>query len=112
MKVRLDLQQLAMLDNGKVAAIFARELRHVVTDCVDRPTDDKARKITMTVSVVPQECDGVCETVEAEVQIKSSVPDRRTRPYQLAVNARGDVIVNDASPEDVRQGTLDEANAG
>lgn len=109
MKARLTLEQLARLDNGKVAAVFARELRHVVSDCIDRPTDDKARKITMTVSVTPQECDGVCETVEAEVTIKSSVPDRRTRPYQLAVDAKGDAIVNDASPDDVLQGTLDEA---
>lgn len=111
MKVRLTLEELARLDNGKVAAIFARELRHVVTDCVDRPTDKSLRKITMTVSVAPQECDGVCDTVESEITIKSSVPDRRTRPYQLEVNGRGEVLVNDASPDDVRQGTLDEANA-
>lgn len=109
MKVKLTLEELARLDNGKVAAVFARELRHVTKDCLDRPTDESARKITMVISVKPQECDGVCETVEAEVSIKSHVPDRRTRPYQLAVNGRGDVIVNDASPEDIRQATLDEA---
>lgn len=109
MKVRLTLEELARLDQGKVAAVFQRELKHVVGDCVDRATDKTARKITMTLSVTPQECDGVCDTVEAEVTIKSSVPDRRTRPYQLAVNGRGDVVVNDASPDDVRQTTLDEA---
>lgn len=111
MKVTLTLEQLAKIDNGKVAAVFQQELRRVVNDCVDRPTDNKPRKVNMTVSVAPQESDGVCATVEMEVVVKSSVPDRRTRPYQLEVHARGDVMLNDASPDDVRQRTLDEAAA-
>lgn len=111
MKVTLTLAELANIDNGKIAAVFQNELRRVVGDCVDRPTDDSARKVNMTVMVKPQESDGVCATVEMEVVVKSSVPDRRTRPYQMEVHARGDVILNDASPDNIRQGTLDEVSA-
>ena len=110
-KVKLGLENLQLLDNQKIAAAFNHELRHVVKDCIDRPGDDRARAVSLDMTVTP-ECDresGVCDTVSVEFTVKSAVPNRRSRKFQMAVDAKGVIVVNPESPENVRQGTLDEA---
>lgn len=108
MKIRLSLATLGQLDLGKVDAAFANELRHVVKDCIDRPHEGQARKVVIELAVTPRPSDGVCSVVDGEFTLKSTVPPRRTRPYEMAVHASGALMVNPESPEDVRQGTLDE----
>lgn len=108
MKIRLSLATLGQLDLGKIDAAFAAELRHVVKDCIDRPHEESARKVVLELAVTPRASDGVCSVVDGEFTLKSTVPPRRTRPYEMAVHASGQLLVNPESPDDIRQGTLDE----
>lgn len=111
MKQKLTLQGLTGLDNGKAAAVFQHELRKVVKDCVDRPGESGARKVYLEVSVKPsQDAAGICETAEVEFEVKSKIPTQRTKTYQMEVDARGELLFNEASPDDIKQRTLDEAN--
>lgn len=109
-KIKLTLTSLKQLEDGKVVLAFDRELARVVRDCVDRPGDATARKVTLTMIVTPDAYEGVCEAVNSEFRVQSSVPVRRSRPYHMEVDARGAVLVNPASPEQVNQHTLDEVN--
>lgn len=107
MKQKLTLASIKDLDNGRLSEAFRQELGHVVKDCYDRPNDGTARKVALTFSVTPKGEGG--EAVEVELEIKSTVPPRRSRPFEMAVHPReGDLIFNSDSPDDIRQGTLDE----
>jgi hypothetical protein len=108
MKIKLTLDTLKSLDMGKISAAFDHELRHVVKDCIDRPGDESTRTVALQMTVKPEPSDGVCDTVMCEFTVTSKVPPRRSRQFQLQAHARGDVLVNTESPDDVRQGTLDE----
>lgn len=113
MKIPMTLNSLGELDNGKIVAAFDHELRHVVRDCVDRPGDKSSRVVTLQLNVTPDPDErSLCETVLCEFTVKSQVPPRRTKAYQLEARANGAVLVNPASPESIRQGTLDEAGLG
>ena len=109
MKIKLGLSTLKELDMGKITAAFDHELKHVVKDCIDRPGDNRDRVVELQMRVVP-DCDGsgIAETVTAEFSIKSKVPPRQSKKYQLQASANGVVTVNPESPENVHQGTLDE----
>lgn len=112
MKIKLGLSTIKELQMGKVSAAFDHELQHVVKDCMDRPDDKTARKVQLTIDVVPDTSDGVCDMVQASFTVKSSVPARKSRVYQLSAHASGAVLVNPESPEDIGQGTLDEVLSG
>lgn len=105
---KLTLAMLKDLDMGRVAAGFQKELDHIVKDCEDRPGDVRARQVTLKLSLVPDSDGmGVCETVQGEFSITSSVPNRVSKKYQMRVHANGSLLFNPESPEDVTQGTLD-----
>lgn len=105
----LTLDSLKGLNSGLPAAAWQKELEHITRDCVDRPGDPSPRTLTMTLVIVPKADNaGTCDAVEAEIEIKAKVPPRRSRKYEMGVNAKGVVTFNDESPESIRQGTLDE----
>lgn len=110
----LTLSSIRNLDMGKIEEALALHLSRAAADCDDRPADPSPRKIVMTIAVSPQaSAEGNLEDVKAQVFVKSSVPDHRTRIYSLGVRrlpGRGATFVfNDNSPENVNQGTfLDE----
>jgi hypothetical protein len=109
MKTKLTLGSIKDLDNGRLNEAFRQELAHVVRDCNDRSNDQTARKVSLVFSVTPKDDAG--EAVDVELEIKSTVPPRRSRPFEMAVDMRGgagDLIFNDASPDNVKQRTLDE----
>lgn len=109
MKKILTLESLKELNSGLPAHAWQKKLEHVVRDCVDRPGDGSSRKVVMTLSVVPKVDDsGVCDAVEAEIEIVAKTPPLRTRKYEMGVNAKGVATFNDESPESIKQGTLDE----
>lgn len=107
-RVKVGLANLQEIDDGLTVRLFDRALKQVVADCVDRPGDKKARTVTLELAIVPQATDGVCETVLMESTVKSKIPAPRTKQYQVDVKGDGTLIVNPASPDDVRQRTLDE----
>lgn len=108
-KMKLGLDTLNQIDMGKIKAAFDHELKHVVKDALDRPGDSTPRVVQLSMSVVPDvDSQGVAETVTCEFNVKSKVPPRRSKKYQLQASANGTVMVNPESPDNIHQGTLDE----
>lgn len=116
-RVKVGLANLDDIDGGQIRAEFDAELRRVVKDCLDRPNLQKARKVTLTAIVEP---DGSVGSNQAQItdsafigfEVKSTVPNLRGKNFQVQVHGNGNIMVNPASPDDVRQGTLDEINDG
>lgn len=103
------IENIGEIDDGRIAAAVNVELGRVVQDCINRPGDASARKVTIETIVKPQKGDdGVCVAVDVEFEVKSRVPSRRSKRYEMQTNAGGALVFNPASPDDVRQGTLDE----
>lgn len=110
MLLKLDLENLKILDDGRLDAAFASELKHVVLDLMDRPGDDRERSVTFKVKFKPV-CDdrGECESVNVVVDIASKMPTRKSRVYDMqARRAQGGpmLVFNELSLEDADQLTL------
>lgn len=110
----MTLESLKSLDDGRIAAAFDAELARAIEDCQDRPADDKARTVNLTLRLRPQcetnagltECSGVL----AEFEIAAKVPKRRSKRYELGVRKGGMVLFNDHNPTDFRQTSIDDLN--
>ncbi|MGH7130991.1 MAG: hypothetical protein ACREJO_03490 [Phycisphaerales bacterium] len=111
MRTALGLDTLNILDDGRLVRAFEVELKRLVQDCVDRPGDANVRKLTMELTLTPQqEADGSCELATAEVAMIGKIPPRRSKSYQVAVTPNGKAIINPANNTNIAQGTLDELN--
>lgn len=111
---QLTLSMLKQFDLGKVDAAFAAELKAVVNDLRDRPTDKSVRKVMLTLELTPVAEEGTndCDVAEVRFTIASKFPKRCTRAYQMGVKQNNTLMVNDLSPTDCRQGTLDGLDPG
>lgn len=108
-KMKLNLESLNQLGNGVLSVAFERDMAWCIRDCVDRASDERPRKLVLEVAIVPDaEEDGVCSDVSMEFEIRSSIPSRRSRKYNVAVSANGAAMINPLSPGGANQGTLDE----
>jgi hypothetical protein len=96
------------LAGGRVGEAFALELKRCVTDCEDRPGDDKARKVTLEIELKPATDEkGFCENVWGQVKVTSAVPKRKTKPISFGVRRGGMLVFNDLSEDDFRQKTIE-----
>ena len=102
------LDNLRLLDFGKIGLAFAREVEHVVKDCLDRPGDDHARTVTLRFSFTPDGTPGVgdCETVRVEAEVSSAVPKRRSKVYEMTPRKSGDLVFNPDLPGEPDAETL------
>ena len=110
MLMRLDLESLKILDDGRLAAAFETELKHVVIDLMDRPGDDRERSVTLRVKFKPI-CDdrGECESVHVLVDVGSKMPSRKSKVYDMQARKAGDgamLVFNELSLDDSTQDTL------
>lgn len=110
MLVKLDLEQLKVLDDGRIAAAFEQELKHVILDLMDRPGDDRARSVSLKVNFKPI-CDetGTCESVNVQVDIGSKLPARKSRVYDMRArkSQKGPMLVfNEDSLDNADQQTF------
>lgn len=110
MIMQLDLENLRVLDDGRLEAAFEQELRHVVLDLMDRPGDDRERSVQFKVKFKPV-CDetGECESVNVQVDIGSKLPSRKSRVYDMKArkSARGAMLVfNEMSLDNADQTTI------
>lgn len=101
----LTLASLAEIDGGRFAAAFQQHIKRVSADCFERPTDSKAREITIKLSVKPIEIDGLCDDVNVTMQVASTVPKQQTRPYNMALKKAG-LLYRPDSPDDVEQNSF------
>ena len=103
----LTLESIAEIDGGKVKAALDKHLKRAATDCYDRPGDNKPRKVTLEIAVVPVLADdGSCSEVKAQMHVGSAVPKHRTRVISLGLSPNGTLKFNPDSPESIDQTTF------
>lgn len=107
--IRLTLDSLKDLDDGRALVSFTKELRKAVLDCIDRPGEEKPRTVSLVMDVTPvMGEEGMCEGATGKFRITNKTPDRTTKPYSFAINKLGDLIFSSNSPDNVQQLTLDD----
>jgi hypothetical protein len=107
-QVKLSLASLAKLDMGKIDMTFSRHMQVIVRDCQSRPADKKARKVRLTLFVVPVADElGQMSDILISFKMANSMPDSQSKSYVMAARPDGAVIFNPDNPSDIRQGTLD-----
>lgn len=110
--IPVTLETIKDLDDGRVAAAFALELKRAVNDCMDRPGDANARNVYLECKLTPViGDDGQCEGANGEFQIKSKVPTRKSKTYSFGLNKKGFLYFSDESPDNVNQTTIHEMDA-
>lgn len=107
---QFDLGQLADIDGGRIAAAVELEMKKAIEDCRDRPTEERARKVTLEVSLVPTVYDGTgdLETINMTFQCKHTIPTRKSRSYNVGVQKSGKLVYSEYAPDNVHQRTIDE----
>lgn len=102
------VESLATMDGGRIKVAMEAALARLVADCRDRPADDRARKLTLTIALAPVSDDGgQLSELQVTFDIGESIPKMRSKAYSMGA-ARGGLLFNDLSHDDVRQGTLDQ----
>lgn len=109
-KETLTLENLKLLDFGKIGAAFNAELEHVVKDCCDRPTDNRPRTVTIQFKLAP-EVDVKAGLIQADdilvgCEIASGVPKRRTQVYKMKPQANGALVFHPDLPDEPDNSTL------
>ncbi|MFZ5832388.1 MAG: hypothetical protein ACOY3P_20065 [Planctomycetota bacterium] len=101
------LENLGDLDLGKAKVGFERLVRQAALDCIDRPGDKRARRVTLTVTLKPvSTVNGNtidCESIDASLKAKAAIPDFETRTYDFAIRNNGDMLFNPESPTNHKQ---------
>ncbi len=108
----LDLKGLSEIADGTVQAAFDQHLQRAISDCHNRPGDDKARIVMVAVLVKPViQQDGAVVDVAVECEVSSKVPKHISRTVHCQLRrAQGGAmaVFNDMSQDDPRQGTIDQ----
>ena len=106
-----DLAALTELDGCRIRTAFDLALARLTEDCKDRPAVKARRSVTLTVSLVPVPNDeGDLGSVDVDCQLNEKIPKRASRTYNMLPSRKG-LLVNEVSPDEVRQRTLDEVAA-
>jgi hypothetical protein len=100
--------ELVELDGGRIRIAMDQLLKMAALDCEDRPGEKKARKINFQMELKPVlDQDGMCEDVKVVVQMKSSLPTRKSREYEFGLRRGGMLTFNPDAPDAHDQGTFD-----
>lgn len=104
----VNLDTLKELDGGKAWHAFQQHIRRAAIDCLDRPGDDKARKVVLEIELSPvldaQSLE--CSEVTAKIQASSTVPKHRTKKYSFGLRRNGSLVFNVDAPDNVNQTTF------
>lgn len=103
---KFSLATIADMDGGRIRAAFEQALRRIEADLKDRPGVKGARKLELVLDLKPVGEEGELDSVNVTFRIKDNVPKRESKAYNMQA-VPGGLLFNDASPEDVRQKTLD-----
>jgi hypothetical protein len=105
--MQLTLENLHNLDMGAAAAAFKVALERAVRDCIARPSDDRARKVTFEFALKPVKDinDNVitCEGAKGSFKVRAKIPDWETRECDFGVKTNGMLYFSEESPQNHRQ---------
>ena len=105
---KFNLESLGDLDGGRVAAAFEQALKRCRMDCEDRPGVRAPRKINVVLTIEPNMTEkGDLQSVQVDAQISETLPKRQSASCQMAVDGEA-IYFNDLSPDNPKQGTLDD----
>lgn len=105
---RFDFSALAGIDGGRIKEAWDQAMRRARADCADRPALDRPRKVVLITTLTPvRSPDGTLETVDVQFELDEAMPKRASAKYNMKA-VPGGLLFNELSPEDVRQGTLDQ----
>lgn len=76
---QLTLGNIAELDDGLLAAAFAANVREIVNDMLDRPSDGLTRTLTVTLAFTPEQIGGDLDRVKLEHKVAAKIPSREGR---------------------------------
>jgi hypothetical protein len=106
----LSAETLKQLDRGAAAAALDQAIQRAVKDCLDRPGDDRARKISLTLEVRPvtEVCNNVltCEGARGCYKVRLRIPDWESQTLDFGVRENGLLVFNEHSPTNHRQATF------
>jgi hypothetical protein len=106
---KFNLASLVGIDAGRIKEAFEQAVRRCEDDCRDRPAVDRDRTVTLRASFRPVVGDnGELESCNVDFEINDNIPKRRSKVYNMKAGRHG-LLFNELSPEEIRQGTLDEA---
>ena len=105
----LRAETLHAVEGGRVGAAINLALARLVTDCRDRPGDDRARTVTIEIRCKPVadtiDRELVCDGVQTVVVVKTKAPAQESREVVMGVDARRGLVFNPHSP-DARQASF------
>lgn len=104
----LALENLKDLDDGLLAASVDANIREVIRDLVDRPVDDRSRKVTITLTFTPKHMGSDLDRVKLEHKVVNSIPGREGRECVLTPTKLGNerVLLFATAGTDARQPQL------
>ena len=106
----LGADTLQHLDRGVAAAALDKAIRAAVRDCIDRPGDERQRKITLSLALVPvrEVIANVisCEGAKGTYLVRVRIPDYESQPLDFGVRENGLLIFSENSPGNHRQTNL------
>lgn len=92
-KTLFTLDTLGDLDDGTTRLMVDQALAEALADCDNRPHLDKARRITITLHMLPVLNDnGGMKGVNAAVEVGSKFPGRRGRVEYLKTSVNGNGV--------------------
>jgi hypothetical protein len=110
--MKLSMQTIQEVDDGRIAAAFNIALERAIADLDDRGADKKTRKIALTVTLKPVVQEGQVEEIEADFQVITKTPALQSRTYRMQPRGGKSLLFNAAAPENANQGTLDDLKPG
>lgn len=76
---KLQLSNLSDYDDGLLAAAFDQNLKRIIEDLNDRPTDDRVRKLYLEIHFEPEADRGDLDRVKINYKCKSTLPTHEGR---------------------------------
>ena len=108
-KEKLTLGLLVKLDDGRLAQEWQQALDRLQADCAERSELKDSRKVALVAILAPT---GKGSAAEIRFEVSESMPKRKTRTYSVGMKPGGGLVLNELSPDDAGQMTIDEVAGG
>lgn len=80
---QFNLKNLQNLDFGVINSAFEDAVSRATSDCLERPEDKSARKVTLTFIMKPMMKNGDLDSIDTAVDFAVSIPKQKTRIYSM-----------------------------